>query len=516
VQKMEKISYPEAVAKIAGFINYPLRYTSIDIPVVENVNKPYYDALDTFIRYTQYELKTEDGTLCRQYLQKRHLSNDIISRFGIGYAPNEKQVMDFLLAKDISPSDLVSTGLAREDEYGNLHSVFFQRFTIPIHDENGNPVGFTARILDNRKDVAKYINTSQTPIYEKGRIVFNYHRAKETARKEKRCFLVEGAMDVLAFEKAGIHESVACLGTACTDVQLSLLKKLQVPIYVCYDGDAAGRNATYKFGKMAMKARIPFQIIRNNTLLDPDELLEQKGMDEFHSIMNKTISFVDFLFDYLGSQYNLNNYDDKKRYAQEIHEAIMLICEEFERPTHFARIKELTGFDYSLHKDQEPTFSNRIEKPKIRYIEKPLSGRQKAEEAILSMMLVSKRAALSFKEQIGFFQNMACNQLSLYIYDAYRKMDILDQDILVAHIEEEDVRNLFVELISNPERMHEYNEEYFLDSMDKIKECTLQEQIDLMNKQIQEMESPMEKVKLAQKKSNLIIQKNALRRKEGG
>ena len=513
VQKIEKITFPEAVVKVADMIHYPLVMPTNAFVPKQDVHQSYYDILKTYIQFLQYELKSQDGTYCLEYLKKRHISKEIMERFEMGYAPRAELSARFLDAKKFSSEDCINVGLLYQD---GQTAAFFDRLMIPIHDENGNPVGFSARRLNEDKTISKYINTGQTPIYEKGNLIFNYHRAKQSARKEHRCILVEGAMDVLAYEKAGIHEAVACLGTACTANQLQLLRKLQVPILVGYDGDKAGRNATYKFCKAALETGLSFQIIKNNTELDPDELLETLGKDEFLARISKTISYVEFLFDYLMTLYDLDNYEDKKKYAQEIFDVVNKTCDEFERPQYLRRIQKVTGFDFSTIQPVQQVSRKETKKFYRPNVLMPLTpGRLAAEKAVLSMILLSKRASNEFREQIGFFEDRICDQLSLYCYDYYRKNDKMDVDALMARIEEEQVRNLLIELMTDENRYTEYNDAYFKDSILKIKECVLQGQIDFINHQIEEMSSAQQKAKLAMQKNELIMQKIELRQKEG-
>ncbi|MDD7282046.1 DNA primase [Floccifex sp.] len=507
VQKIEKISFPEAVSKVASMVGYPLSIHQYDSVKVDK-NKKYHDILSNFIQFTQYELNSEDGQSCLSYLKKRNISKSLIEKFQIGYAPNSDVSYRFLSGKQISNEDLKEVGLLYDET--NDYVVFSNRLMIPIHDENGNPVGFTARRLNEDKDVSKYINTPQTILYEKGNLIFNYHRVKQSARKMNRCILVEGAMDVLAYEKAGIEQALACLGTACTSQQIRLLKKLQVPILVAYDGDQAGQNATYKFGKLAVENGLKFQIVQNKTLLDPDELIEKYGKDELVSQLSNTISFVDFLFDYLKNVYSLSNYEDKKNYAQEIYSYVMKCCDEYEIGMYLKRIKIETGFDFNntqenkkqTKKEYRPVYFNELQ-----------SGRISAEKTVMAMICSSKKAAEQFQNEIGFFSDSVCNQLSLYCYDLYRQNNQIDIDSLLSRIEEEDVRNLLVELMNEFDFV--YNEDLFNDSLLKIKECALQDAIDSLNNQISNLSNPIEKAKLAMKKNELISQKIELRRKDG-
>ena len=517
VQKIENISFLEAVCKVAELIHYPLHMDTSQFQPKVDENQPLYDCVQSYIRFLTYELQSENGESVKRYLSQRKINEDIIKRFEIGYAPESSRSVKYLKAKGFNEQILTDTGLIRTHDL-DTYAVFDNRLMIPIHDENGNPVGFTARRLNEDKDVAKYINTSETKIYHKGHLIFNYHRAKEFAKKNKRCILVEGAMDVIAFEKADIHESIACLGTACTKEQITLLKCLNVPLVVCYDGDRAGKAATYKFGKLAVDYGLNFSIVKNTTGKDPDEIFNELGKDELYLSVHKTVSFVEFLFDYLPNQYDLDNYEDKKKFTLEMQSFIERTCTDFEKADYYSRIRDLTGFDLS-HQSANipaPKKESRNNAAVVRNIEPLKNGRTLAEHGVLWMILNSKLAADQFKDQIGFFQDPVCEELSLYCYDMYRNMDHIDFDVLMSYIEKEDVRNLLVSLMENPFHVDGYNEDFFNDSLMKIKECTLQAQIDNLNDQIKNVQDPMLKISLASKKQELIIQRNEiLHRKEG-
>ena len=517
VQKIENISFLEAVCKVAELIHYPLHMDTSQFQPKVDENQPLYDCVQSYIRFLTYELQSENGESVKRYLSQRKINEDIIKRCEIGYAPESSRSVKYLKAKGFNEQILTDTGLIRTHDL-DTYAVFDNRLMIPIHDENGNPVGFTARRLNEDKDVAKYINTSETKIYHKGHLIFNYHRAKEFAKKNKRCILVEGAMDVIAFEKADIHESIACLGTACTKEQIALLKRLNVPLVVCYDGDKAGKAATYKFGKLAVDYGLNFSIVKNTTGKDPDEIFNELGKDELYLSVHKTVSFVEFLFDYLPNQYDLDNYEDKKKFTSEMQSFIERTCTDFEKADYYSRIRDLTGFDLS-HQSANipaPKKESRNNAAVVRNIEPLKNGRTLAEHGVLWMILNSKLAADQFKDQIGFFQDPVCEELSLYCYDMYRNMDHIDFDVLMSYIEKEDVRNLLVSLMENPFHVDGYNEDFFNDSLMKIKECTLQAQIDNLNDQIKNVQDPMLKISLASKKQELIIQRNEiLHRKEG-
>lgn len=506
VRKMDGVSLPEAVIKVADIIGYPLQVQQSQVPVKENKNQRLYDVMELYIKFLEYELTSEGGSLALDYLRRRKINDDVLKRFQFGYAPSQEKSVRFLKGKGVSAQEGMDTGLMRDDR-----ASFHERIMIPIHDEYGHPVGFTARTLDTTGHEAKYINTAQTKLYEKGNIVFNYHRVKDFCRKNKRCILVEGAMDVIAFEKADIHESVACLGTACTTQQIQLLKRLQVPITVCYDGDRAGRNATYKFVKMAVANHMEVRVVKNATDKDPDEIFDESGKEGLSAFVSKTISVVDFLFDYGVQEYNLDNYDDKKKFGEEMFAVINSTAQGFEKPTYFQRLQTLTGFDFSQVQAPAPKPVQRQQPvqtaPRTQKME---TGRDVAEKMVLSMMLVSYSATQQFKDQIGYFENAQIRDLANYIYDAYRdekNRKRLDYDVLMASIDEESTQNYLMEIWDDPSRPQEFDQQLLDQALTKIKMCQIEDEIEQLSKTIAAEPDPEKKIELMEKKTQLVRKK---------
>lgn len=508
VQNYEKISFIEAVYKVADYAGVHIEHSLI-LPQkhVDPHIAALHKACKETIEFTNYQLDTLDAKNVKEYLFKRNITEDIIRKFNIGYNPKNDALYRFLKAKKIKEDDMLGAGLVRMTSMG-IKDVFSNRIMIPIHDAEGNPVGFSARRIQEN-DEAKYINTNETDIYVKGNLIFNYHRAKQEARKAKKVFLVEGAMDVLAFEKVGLANSIATLGTAITSTQLHLLKLLHVPVVVCYDGDTAGKNATYKFGKLAIKEHIPFEIVDNRYGLDPDEIIDGYGKDALTKMSSNTISWIDFLFEYLLGKYNLNNYSQKKEYAMEIAEEIDQLSDTFEKESYFIRLRGLTDFDMQ---PKQITDKKNIKKErkaeKQQFLSYPKTGRIRAEQEILSQMLCGIAASNYYKEELGFMKDETCNKLALYIIDYYRnhqKMEVAD---LLNDIREENVRQLLLDISQWELASQNINMLVLQDALEKTKVCMLDDQIQMLNEKIKTIQDPMEKAKLAQQKNQLIKDRN--------
>lgn len=507
VQKYEQISFIEAVYKVAEIVGIPLERPRelIDTHVDPKSAALHKVCRDT-IEYTHYQLHTPDAQDILAYLHQRGLSDEIIDRFELGYNPPNDALYRFLHAKKHEDEQLVEAGVVRMGAQG-MNDVFFHRIMIPIHDENGNPVGFSARRIGDGAE-AKYINTQETPIYHKGDLIFNYHRAKGEARKEKCVYLVEGAMDVLALEKVEHHHAVAMLGTACTKEQLKLLGKLGVDVVVCYDGDEAGKNATYKFGKLA-KGILSFTIVDNKSGLDPDEIIAAYGKEELKKCLHKTISWIDFLFAYLLHKYDLENYSQKKEYAKELAAEISSLKDDFEKKNYYIRLRELSGFDMDVEvKQNAPQASAPYQKRT--YLTYPKSGILAAEYEILSQMLHARSACTYFRDELGYLLDHHANQLALCMIDYYRTHNEIQVADFLNTISEEGVRELLLSVAQWELAGDEVNMEALREAVTKLKSCMLDERIAKLVQDAKALTDPIEKAKIAEQRNALIRERNAL------
>lgn len=513
ISKIENISFSEAVQKAAERIHYPLKNAGA-ITRKEDPHAQVFQVLEQFVEYCNYNLYSQKGIQALTYLRSRKFSDEVIAKYKIGYAPSADEIRRFFQAKNLSPRILLEAGLILDNESLD-QPMFHERIIIPILNSNGRTAGITARTLSSDKNVPKYLNTGNTPIFEKGNILFNYPFAKEAARKSGRLILCEGAMDVLGLAKAGMEEGIAAMGTAMTSQQLGLISRLRVPVSVFYDSDRAGQDAAYKFGRQALNAGIAFSIVCKTELKDPDEIFIQKGADYLKSAVSKTQSFAEFCFEYLKSRFDLQNYEDRTEYAKTMADIISKSASSFEAQSYYSKLQELTGFDYSS--SGAPVFKREKKKrKKSDFVSVPAveSGRSKAERNVLCAMLYSYGFVEAFKDEIGFFSDPQCQELSLYIYEAYRQNAQIDPLGLMDAIEDDQLRNLLVELFSQDASLVA-NEQYFYDAVLKIKESAYSEQIDQISQQIKSCPDLQESLKLMAKKRELIQKKNQLRsRKE--
>lgn len=478
VKAYEKISFSEAVIKVANYVNYALKDQYIpDLPKIDPVHQRLHKLLNEMIHYTQYLLNTNDAIQAKPYLQKRGIREDQIKKFEIGLNLDKAQTTSFLQAKGFTLQECVSANVTRINDNGPS-DVFYNRILFPIHDPLGNPVGFSARTL-NPNESSKYINSSETPVYVKGKLLYNYHRALPFAKKAKQIILVEGVTDVLAFDRAEIYHVSATLGTACTSDQIRLIQQASTNVLLCYDGDEAGLNAAYKIGKLLNTFHLNVEVVVNNTGMDPDEIAQKKSLEALRNLVTNKVGFTDFVFSYLLKKFDLNNYTQKKEFAKLMMAEIDAVKDAFDQTNLLHRLSETTGFAA----DQLQLLSTKPTTVKTPIISQapqasPKTLRHWADYEILGMMLKSVRAAVEFKDKLGFLPNPQHNTCALLILDYYRQNESIVIADFINAVEDAEMLRLLTDLSANEIYYKDYNEVSLNDAMIQVKISLLDEKMD--------------------------------------
>ncbi|ANY20632.1 DNA primase [Tsuneonella dongtanensis] len=259
-------------------------------------------------------LDTPGGARAREYLASRKFDAHTMERFGFGYAPGDRQALKAALKQFDEPM-LIEAGLRIAVDDKAPYDRFRDRLTMPIHDPRGRVIGFAARILDaDKKDAPKYINSPDTPLFDKGRTLFNLHRAGPASRKSGRLVVVEGQMDVVAMAAAGFEDAVAPMGTALTERQLELLWRLVDAPILCFDGDNAGQRAAMRAISRALPMLAPgktMRIVRLPAGLDPDDLLKRQGVAAMEALLAEPGSLIDTLWEFEKAAGPLRTPEDK-------------------------------------------------------------------------------------------------------------------------------------------------------------------------------------------------------------
>ena len=270
-------------------------------------------ALEAAARFYQVQL-TKNMSALEYTRKKRSFSKETILQFRLGYSPTGgKEVLSYLLGKSFTVDELKKAGLVSQ-RVGGASDMFRGRLMVPLSDQQGAVVGFTARQLDADPNAPKYINTPATLLYDKGRQAYGLHLAKESIRKLGFVVIVEGNLDVIASHQAGVTNVVATAGTAMTLQHLKALKRFTSDIRLCFDQDSAGQNAAERAIDLANDVGVTLQMITIPAGKDPDELI-QKDVTAWQTAIEKPQYVIDWLMDRYEAQLDITSAVGKRKYT---------------------------------------------------------------------------------------------------------------------------------------------------------------------------------------------------------
>lgn len=320
-----RLSFTDAVEALAQRYHVYLERVEFN-ENQEKINKPALKlALEKASElYHTLLLHTEEGHAACKYLFDRGIDLDFIQRFRIGYAPPQKDfVRKVLTGMGIPEKHLVDTGILVETQYGTLRDPFTDRITFPIRDSSGSVVGFSARRFKEGTYGGKYVNTSETPLFKKSRLLFGLDQSRRTIAKERRFVIVEGQLDALRLLYHGLDITVASQGTAFGEGHLKELTNLGAQeALLAFDSDKAGREAAFKVGNLCAKAGLDVKIIKLPEGSDPDSLVQEKGIEAFIELLKTPQDFISFLVEHLSLQFDVGSPAGKNALA---HHAIKQI-----------------------------------------------------------------------------------------------------------------------------------------------------------------------------------------------
>ena len=349
---MENIGYGEAINLLAKEDGFEVKGV-----VKENPNNKYYEINNLAIKYYQNNINSELGKNAISYLIDRKIEIDTIKKFEIGLSISKQPLTPFLLNKyDINT--LIDLGLTNT----NKLDVFNDRIMIPIHDLNGNPIGFGGRIYQT-KDDSKYINTKSTKIFDKGNILYNYHRAHKKLSKDDSIIIMEGYFDVIRASTVGIDNCVAPMGTSLTKNHINILKKITNNIILCFDGDEAGNNATIHALSLLENSGMNVKIIRLEEK-DPDEFIIKRGATAFLEKVNNPINAIDFKLNYLSKEKNLNDTKEASIYLDEVIKELVKENDEILIELTLKKLANKFNMEFSTLKERYNKYKNNIIKIK--------------------------------------------------------------------------------------------------------------------------------------------------------
>lgn len=406
VMKKENWDFGEALRYLAEKAGVQLKPQTAEEQAAEEEHGLLRSLLEEAVTFYRHNLlNTPPGQQALDYLRKRGLKDETLEAFGLGYAPNAwEAAINHFKEKGYSEQELTEAGLVTARESGGIYDRFRHRIMIPIRDERGRMAGFGARIL-NPDDVPKFLNSPQTPVFDKGRLLYGLDRAKKAIRSGDQAVIVEGYLDVVALHQAGFANAVSPMGTALTEQQLRLLKRFTRRMILALDPDAAGNQATLRGlqvarqaldresepvfdarGLLSHESRLQADI-RVTTLpqgMDPDDVVK-RDPTEWEKIIENAKPVVIHVMETLASGRDLNDPKVKTEIAAQVLPLIGEAPNPIERDTYRQRLARLLKVDERTMVDEgtarsarprrrqlrEDTQAGKDKKPAIRLVSGP-------------------------------------------------------------------------------------------------------------------------------------------------
>ena len=435
VQNYEKISYIDAVKKVAKMIGYSSPSLNVEQRRVDDATKGILSCLKDANEFYHYVVFTEAGKHGYDYLQSRNIDNEMINYFSLGFSPDNGDItIRQLRGKNHSVDEIDQSGILIRNV--NTFSDRFQgRITFPIYNEYSEVIGFSARKIDNSSDDAKFINSPATKVFNKSAILYNYQNASKEARREGYIYIVEGFMDVFAFYRAGIKSCIALMGTAFTSEHAKILRRLNVPLRLCLDGDDAGQHGILLMTKILDEYHISYQIVDyHGDKRDPDDIFNQDGKEKFITLVSKLIKKNDFLINYFTNRHDLSSIDGKKDFLDDVIKNYSSFSDDIEKKLFLSQVSSLVNLDISslkeLFKDKKVDDAFAFGDFKIK--KQRLTKIENSEQHLIRYMLQSMEAVEYIKESsIPVFIDDIYNLLAKYIIEyKSEKPDIDIKDLI--------------------------------------------------------------------------------------
>lgn len=494
----ENISFIDALKLVANKVGI---YLDVTRKTTQKNNKydDLYDIYDIANKYYQNNLHTKEGIDALSYLKNRGFTDEIIKTFGVGLSTSNK-ITKLLKAKKYSDDLLVKSGISSNNN--GLYDTFVNRIMFPLNDLEGKVVGFSGRIYKT-DDSSKYVNSKESDIFKKGKILYNYHRAKEECRKKKSVIVVEGFMDVIALYMVGIYNVVATMGTAVTNEQAKLLKRLSTNIILCFDGDEAGNKATISCAKELESIGLIPQIIRLPDNYDPDEFIKKYGVDEFNNYLSNPKSLLDYKLDELKKQTNFSNSEEVSKYLKNAIIELSNVTDPIIREIVIKRLSDDTNISVS-------TINGMLKnKKKVIKVEKKqivkLNKYEKSERELIFYMIRYPEVIRIYEKNKCYFPTQEFRYLVNEIVHYYNKNgELIVADFLSYLSDKKELLNAF-NTIDTMEISDNYNYDQIMDYINEINEYSVKVQIEKLMNEFKKETDSIKRIEIAKEIQDLKV-----------
>ena len=311
VMDYEKLTYPEAIERIASLVNFSLEYTNDKAPT-QKENKHILEKANAFYRSEFF--KHEAAV---RYIYSRGINDAMIEKFELGWAGDSASTIRLLQNENIEPKEALEVGIVKQNEKG-IYASFSERITFPIYSHTTRLVGFGGRTISDHP--AKYVNSPQSVVFDKSKLLYGYHLAKQSIFEKKQIIITEGYLDVIMLHYAGFTNAVAVLGTALTTSHLPLLKRGEISVVLCFDGDGAGINAAIKSSRLLSQNEIDGSVVIIKGGADPADMVFAGRSEELKEMFDSGTELGEFYIEQIVKKYDISRPVQKQKCLEEIME----------------------------------------------------------------------------------------------------------------------------------------------------------------------------------------------------
>ena len=497
----ENITFLEAVKKMADKAGIPININTkvnTDLDKTRTLKEIY----NISHKFYKNNINTESGKKALEYIEQRKFPKEIIKEFEIGLSLKEEDTLTkLLLKKNYSEKDLLRTGLISKTSKG-LKDTYMNRIMFPICNLNGELVGYSGRIYDSNS-TSKYVNTKETEIFKKSEILYNYHKAKEEARKKDQVIVVEGFFALIRLHTIGIKNVVATLGTAFTKEHALILKRMAKEIILMFDGDSAGEIATNSCISELNKVGITPKIVRLEDKLDPDDYIIKYGKNKMIDKINNPMNIMDFKLNYHKNDKDLTSNEDLSKYVNEMLDELKNIDDDIYKELTLKKLADMSKISIEILRKK--VNDNVVkEKPKIIKENTKLNKYEIAEQNLIYYMLNCKEIALKYEKEQVKFSNPTYEEIAIKIIDYLKKYNDVKISEILSYYRNDAIINDINELL-NLNLKDNYKEEEIEDYIKVIKERKIKRNLNYLKNGLNKVQSKDEKKKLLEQMMKLRI-----------
>lgn len=511
VKETKNISSQQALEYLANRLN--IEYTS---QTKSNPLSKYYAINQEASQFYNIVLNhTSLGKDALAYLKNRGLKKETIEFFDIGLAPNQKDALyQTLIQKSFLTSDCIDLGLIKEDQ--TVYDMFRNRIMFPLHNEEGDIIGFSGRVYEASNDnLAKYMNSPQSQVFEKSDVLYNLNRIKPFVKEKNRLVIFEGFMDVISAYQAGVKEGVAVMGTALTEKHIQKLKKYTNQIILCFDGDQAGQDATKKFIMDLNRAKFEVKVALLEEKLDPDDTIKQYGAAHFKKLIDEAVDANLYLYESFKKHVSKNQITEIEQFKKRIFE---MIKNESSVISDYYLRKLSSDFDISLDILQQDfasikkTYTPTYKKiPRVDITDKFI----KAERGLIYYFFKDRYYERRFRSEFKdiMFNDKHARDIQLEIFEYYRlnKESLCIVPALFMHYLTEDKLAYFKRYIE--QKNYPHDEKEYEDYLKVMREQNRRSEITLLKQKLKDAMTVEEKIQYRKEIDAIIKEANHGKRK---